>query len=113
MYVRIARFEGGDMDEIDAEGALLCDGIAALRRGETTHELPPRLAEVTSRVEMLVDRKHSAVAFCVYSEREEDMREADTILAGMTPANKGWGTRVSAEIYEVALDQATAVPEHA
>jgi pyruvoyl-dependent arginine decarboxylase (PvlArgDC) len=109
MYVRIARFEGGDMDEIEAEGALLCDGIAALRRGETTHELPPRLAQVTSRVEMLVDRKHGAVAVCVYSEREADMREADTILAGMTPANKGWGTRVSAEIYEVAVDETTAV----
>ena len=51
MYVRIARFEGGDLDEIEAEGALMRDGIAALKRGESTHELPPRLAEVTSRVE--------------------------------------------------------------
>jgi len=113
MYVRIARFEGGDMDEIEAEGALMRDGIAALRRGEATRELPPRLAEVTSRVEMLVDRRHRAVAVCVYCEREEDVREADSILAGMTPVNKGWGRRVSAEIYEVALDEATAVPAHA
>ena len=36
MYVRIARFEGGDLDEIEAEGALMKDGIAALKRGETT-----------------------------------------------------------------------------
>jgi hypothetical protein len=109
MYVRIARFEGGDMDEIEAEGALMRDGIAALKRGEATRELPPRLAEVTSRVEMLVDRKHRAVAVCVYCESEQDMREADGILAGMTPGNKGWGARVSAEIYEVALDERTAV----
>ena len=49
MYVRIARFEGGDMDEIEAEGALMKEGIEALKRGEKTRELPPRLAEVTSR----------------------------------------------------------------
>jgi hypothetical protein len=107
MYVRIARFEGGDMDEIEAEGALLKDGIAALKRGETTRELPPRLAEVTSRVEMLFDRHNGNVAVCVYCETRDDAREADSILEGMTPANKGWGKRVSAEIYEVAVDEAT------
>ena len=107
MYVRIARFEGGDMDEIEAEGALMKDGIAALRRGETSRELPPRLAEVTSRVEMLFDRHSGRVAVCVYSETHDDALEADRILAEMSPRNKGWGERVSAEIYEVAMDEAT------
>jgi len=107
MYVRIARFEGGDMDEIEAEGALLKEGIAALKRGETTRELPPRLAAVTSRVEMLFDRHNGNVAVCVYCESREDAREADRILESMTPTNKGWGTRVSAEIYEVAMDEST------
>ena len=107
MYVRIARFEGGDMDEIEAEGALMKEGIAALKRGETTRELPPRLAEVTSRVEMLYDRHNSTVAVCVYCESREDVLEADRILEGMTPTNKGWGKRVSADIYEVAMDEAT------
>jgi len=107
MYVRIARFEGGDMDEIEAEGALLKDGIAALKRGETTRELPPRLAEVTSRVEMLYDRHKSTVVLCVYCESRDQVLEADRILEGMTPTNKGWGRRVSADIYEVAMDEAT------
>jgi hypothetical protein len=109
MYVRISRFEGGDIDEIEAEGALLRDGIAALRRGETTHELPPRLAEVTRRVEMLVDRHNGHVAVCVYCDTADDVHEADRILSAMTPSNKGWGERVSAEIYEVALDEHTGV----
>jgi hypothetical protein len=107
MYVRIARFEGGDMDEIEAEGTLLKEGIAALKRGETTRELPPRLAAVTSRVEMLFDRHNGNVAVCVYCENRDDAREADGILESMTPANKGWGRRVSAEIYEVAMDETT------
>jgi hypothetical protein len=107
MYVRIARFEGGDMDEIEAEGALMRDGIAALKRGESTRELPPRLAAVTSRVEMLFDRRNGTVAVCVYCETREQVLEADRILDGMTPANKGWGTRVSVDIYEVAMDEST------
>ena len=107
MYVRIARFEGGDRDEIAAEGALMKEGIAALKRGEVTREIPPRLAAVTSRVEMLFDRHNGNVAVCVYCESRELVLEADRILEGMTPANKGWGTRVSADIYEVAMDEAT------
>jgi hypothetical protein len=109
MYVRISRFEGGDIDEIEAEGALLRDGIAALRRGETTHELPPRLAEVTKRVEVLVDRHDGRVAVCVYCDTADEVHEADSILSAMTPTNKGWGERVSADIYEVALDEHTGV----
>ena len=107
MYVRIARFEGGDPDEIDAECALMRDGIDALRRGETTRELPARLAEVTDRVEMLVDRHNGAVAVCVYCETAAKACEADAILASMSPDNKGWGRRVSSDIYEVAMDVPT------
>ena len=109
MYVRIARFEGGDPEEIDAAGALMRDGIEALRRGDATTELPARLAQVTSRVEMLVDRHNGAVAVCVYCDTAADAREADAILAEMSPANKGWGRRVSSDIYEIAMDVSTGV----
>ena len=108
MYVRISRFEGGDMDEMAAEAALMREGIAAYRRGETSRELPPRLAEVARRVEMLVDRDRSEVVVNVYCASREDAREADQILTGMSPKSKGWGGRVSAGIYEVVMDEATA-----
>jgi hypothetical protein len=107
MYVRIARFEGGEMDEIEAEAALMRDGIAAYRRGETSKELPSRLAEVTRRVEMLVDRHRREVVVSVYCASREDAREADAILSAMSPGPRGWGRRVAADIYWVALDEPT------
>jgi hypothetical protein len=107
MYVRIARFEGGDMDEIEAEAALMRDGIAAYRHGETIKELPPRLAQVTRRVEMLVDRHRREVVVSVYCASREDVHEADAILSAMSPGPKGWGRRVAADIYEVAMDEST------
>ena len=107
MYVRIAKFVGGDMDEIEAEAALLRDGIAAFRRGQASRELPPRLTEVSSRMEMLVDRHRGEVIVNVYCLTRDEMREADAILRTMSPDNKGWGHRVSADIYEVALDEVT------
>lgn len=107
MYVRIARFEGADMDEIAAEAALLRDAIAAYRRGETSRELPPRLAEITHNVELLVNRQESEVVLSVYCATREDVHEADEILAGMSPNNKGWGRRVSVGIYEVVMDEST------
>jgi hypothetical protein len=107
MYVRISRFEGGDMDEIEAEAALMRDGIAAYRRGETSRELPARLAEVTRRVELLVDRQKGEVVVSVYCASRDDVHEADAILSGMSPRNKGWGRRVAVDIYEVALDEST------
>jgi hypothetical protein len=113
MYVRIARFEGGDMEEIEAEGALLRDGIAELKRGGTTQEVPPRLVEVARRVEMLVDQRRGSVALCVYCDSADDAHEADSILSGMSPRNKGFGERVSADIYEVALDEPMGVRQAA
>ena len=56
---------------------------------------------------MLYDRHNGNVAVCVYCESRDQVLEADRILESMTPTNKGWGTRVSAEIYEVALDETT------
>jgi hypothetical protein len=108
MYVRIARFEGGDMDEIDAESALMRDGIAAYRGGQVSRELPPRLAEVTRRVEMVVDRHTGEVVVSVYCDTLEYAREADVILSGMSPSSRGFGTRVAAGIYEVLMSEATA-----
>jgi hypothetical protein len=104
MYVRSARFEGGDIGAIDAEIALVHDSIAgSAGRGETS-EIPPRLAELARRIEVLVDRERGSVTMSVHFDSQEDAREADAIMRAMSPTKEGWGKRVSAEIYEVALD---------
>lgn len=104
MYVRSARFEGGDNAAIDAEIALLHDSIAgSAGRGETS-EIPPRLAELARRIEVLVDRERGSVSMSVHFDSEADAREGDAIMRAMSPTNEGWGKRVSADIYEVALD---------
>ena len=55
---------------------------------------------------MLVDRERGAVAVLVYADTEEQAREIDRIMDGMSPSSDEWGRRVSAEVYEVYLDEA-------
>jgi len=104
MYVRTARFEGGNVESIDAEIDLLHESIAGWAGRAEAREIPPRLAEIAHRIEVLVDRERGSVTMSVHCDSEEDAREADKILRSMSPTYEGWGKRVSAEVYEVALD---------
>lgn len=104
MYVRTARFEGGDLEAIDAEIALLHKSIAGWARHGAEKEIPSRLAELAHRIEVMVDRQRGSITMSVHCDSEEDAREADAILRSMSPTNEGWGKRVSADVYEVALD---------
>lgn len=106
MFVRIARFEGGTTAQIEEEGARIRRDIQGARRGEAGPEVPAELARLASRIEMLVDRDRGAVAVLVYAETADQVREIDRIMDGMSPSSEGWGRRVSAESYEVFLDEA-------
>jgi hypothetical protein len=93
MYVRIARFEGeeGNWDERIAE-------VRQRMSGMSGGEAPP-----IKRALMLVDRENgrgAAVAFC---ESEDDLRKVDEFMNSQTPPG-GTGSRVSVEMYEVAVD---------
>lgn len=90
MWVRVARFEGAT--DIDAQVA---EVRAAVDSGEGA---PPG----ATRGEMLVDRAAGKFAFLVYADTEADIRTADAVLAEMSPG-EGGGSRVSVDIYEVAL----------
>jgi hypothetical protein len=109
MYVRIARFEGGNVAEIEAEGERIRRDLQAARGGGSTTETPPELALLAQRVEMMVDRARGAVAVLVYCETEDQVREADRVMRAMSPTSDGWGERVSAEVYEVFVDEATGM----
>jgi hypothetical protein len=108
MFVRVARFEGGDLAAVEAEIGRMRAGLEGLRRGEAFANLPGELVKATSRIEMALDRGSGAVAVLVYCESEEQARAADRILGQMSPGVEGWGTRVSADLYEIALDETMA-----
>jgi hypothetical protein len=113
MFVRIARFEGGTTAEIEAEGARIRHDLQAARRGETGAEVPSELALLASRVEMLIDRERGATAVLVYCETEDQVREVDRIMKEMSPTSGGWGERVSAELYEVSMDEVMSLAQAA
>ena len=113
MYVRIARFEGGTTAQIEEEGARIGRDLEAARRGEPGPEVPSELALLASRLEMLIDRDRGAVAVLVYADTQDQIREIDRIMDAMSPSSGGWGTRVSAELYEVYLDEAPGLAQAA
>ena len=94
MYVRIARFEGGDLAEAD-------QAVARVRE-QMQRERPPGL-EGAKRLLMLIDRQNGRGLGVTFFESEDDMRRGDEALNAMTP--QGSARRMSVEMYEVAIDQ--------
>lgn len=122
MFVLIARFEGGTAAQIEEEGARIRRDLEALSRStswppapEGIHDprragdqtvVPSALARLASRFEMLVDRERGAVALLFYAETADQVRSIREFMDRIWPSSAGWGTRVSAELYEVYLDEA-------
>ena len=113
MYVRIARFEGGNATQIEEEGGRIRRGLDAARRGESGSDVPSELALLASRLEMVVDRARGTTAVLVYAETEDQVREIDRIMNAMSPSSDGWGKRVSSEVYEVFVDEAPGIAKAA
>jgi hypothetical protein len=113
MYVRIARFEGGTTAEIEAEGARIRRDIEAARRGEEGPEVPAALARLAHRIEMFFDRERGTAVVLVYAESEEQAKEIDRIMDGMSPTSDRWGRRVSNEVFEVFFDETPGLSQAA
>ncbi len=94
MYVRIARFEGGNAADAD-------QAIAGVREMMQS-DRPPGL-EGAKRFLMLIDRENGRGLGVMFFDTEEDLRRGDEALNAMTP--QGSGRRTSVERYEVAIDQ--------
>ena len=96
MYVRIARFEGGDASRLD-------EVIAASREMiDSTFDSPPEGLEGVKAVWMLVDREAAKGIGLTVFENEEDLRRGDQALNAMSPAVEAGQSRSNVEIYEVA-----------
>ena len=100
MYVRIARFEGGDRNGDDFAAGVR----ETLRSGG--HGTPFESAgDAAKRMMLLVDRENNRGANLILCETEDDLRRVDAALNEVTPA-AGRGARTSVEMYEVLLDEA-------
>ena len=99
MYVRIARFEGGDRnwDDFAAE---VGETIRSGGQG-TPFE---KVTGAAKRVMLLVDREGNRGANLILWETEDELRRTDTAMNEITPAS-GRGARTSVEMYEVVLDE--------
>jgi hypothetical protein len=95
VYVRIARFEGGDAAGADAT-------IARIREQMESDSPPPGL-EGATRVLILFDKEKGLGLGMTFFDSQEDMRRGDEALNAMSP--EGSARRTSVEMYEVALDQ--------
>ena len=105
MYVRMARFEGIDVSQVDADAEqfrtmlssdegpewMQADAFATLRDG-------------VARVISLVDRDAAVSVDLFFSRTAEDARRVDETLSGLTPP-EGVGRRTSVETFEVLFDE--------
>ncbi len=97
MFVRIARFEGGDPANVD-------EAISRVRSMMDGDSRPPGL-EAARRSLMLVDRQNGTGLGVTFFATEEDMRRGDQALNEMTPPAGMTARRTSVELYEVAIDR--------
>jgi hypothetical protein len=99
MYVRIARFEGGDRDWDD----FAADVRETIRSGGQGTPFEGA-GDAAKRIMLLVDRESNRGANLVLCETEDDLRRVDAALNEVTPA-AGRGARTSVEMYEVVVDE--------
>jgi hypothetical protein len=97
VWVRVAIFEGGTAEGLDAE-------IAEIKKQLASGEVPPGLEGVKRFVDA-VNREEGAGAALVFCDTEEDVRKADEALNKMSPSSGSSGRRVAVGVYEVAIDQ--------
>jgi hypothetical protein len=99
MYVRIARFEGGERnwDEFAA-------GVGESLRSGGQGTPIESAGDAIERMMLLVDREANRGANLILCKTEGDLRRVDAAMNDITPA-PGRGTRTSVEMYEVLLDE--------
>jgi hypothetical protein len=98
MWVRVARFEGGTPEGLDAEMARSKQNLEQAK----ANGLPPGLEGVTRVVEAINRANGTGIAL-VFCESEEELRRVDQTLDEMSPSADA-GRRVSADMYEVMTD---------
>jgi hypothetical protein len=107
MYARIARFEGGEPSRIDEQVAEMKMQMQSAKSGGLPADAPEgvqTLMENVSRFMHSVDRQSGTSVGIAFCETEAEMERADAALNQMSP-EEGSGSRTSAEIFELVLDE--------
>ena len=99
MYVRMARFEGGERNWEEFAAAVR-DSIRSGGQGTPLESA----MDAIKRVMLLVDREANRGANLIICETDDDLRRADAALNEVTPES-GRGARTSVEMFEVLLDE--------
>ena len=97
MFVRIARFEGGDPSNVDE----VISRVRSMMEGQET----PAGLEDARRSMMFVDRQTGVGLGLTFFDTEDAMRRGDQALNEMSPPGDMSGRRTSVEMYEVAIDR--------
>ena len=107
MYVRIARFEGAQPDQLDSQLDAIRQQMAEGRERMSSGEVGGDDAagmRALRRVVVAVDRQTGRTASLMFADSEEDIRKVDAWMNSMSPGSGG-GQRTSADIFEVAIDE--------
>jgi hypothetical protein len=94
MYARVARFEGGNADEIKA----------AVAEIKSSAESGPPEGVPSTGFTFLANAEAGTVLAIGMFETEEDLRKGSEVLDTMDPPGGGFGRRVSVETYEVGFE---------
>jgi hypothetical protein len=109
MYVRIARFEGGDAEALDKqiEGIRrqIAEGRGRMASGDVQGDEAEGMRAIRRTI-VSIDREGGRMAALAFADSEEDIRKVDAWLNSMSP-DTGGGRRTSVDIYEVAIDEQT------
>jgi hypothetical protein len=97
VWVRVATFEGGTAEGLDAE-------IAEIKKQVESGDIPPGLEGVKRFVDA-VNREEGTGVALVFCDTEEEVRKADETLNSMSPSSGSSGRRASVGVYEIAIDQ--------
>lgn len=98
MWVRVARFEGGTAEGLDAEMARSKQSLEDAKTGG----LPAGIEGVT-RVLEAINRTEGTGLALVFCQSEEELSRVDQALDEMSPPSDS-GRRVSVGMYEVMHD---------
>jgi hypothetical protein len=108
MYARLARFEGSDPKALERE----LEQMRAQIEGGSTSGGPDQaqmeeMRKLIKRVLVLADLEKGSSAMVVFCDTEDEIRRIDEMFNQMSPGDDG-GRRLSADIYEVAIDNSSS-----